>query len=458
MALAPFDAHWLAEAVRLREARAGRLDDAALLPALRAEHDGFEPRALARAEALAGRLGWREALDQWHGHARLTALLLAALASSSGAALAYATLGDPGRPVNLVWALLGLLGMHLLSLALWLAGLLAGRGTTGAALGRLWLGLVRRVPVARKIPELGQALARLLAHDHLARWLFGMLSHGLWALLLCSALLTLLALFSLRRYGFVWETTILPPGALGTLIGLLDLAPRLVGLGAPDPATLDALPADGVRAAWARWLLACVALYGLLPRVLLWAWCRQRWHAAERGLHLDTRLPDVLLLRQHLTPDHGGARIADPAPASIGNAHLAQPSLSASAGGALLGVELGPDLAWPPPLARPLKMLQRIETRADRQRALDRLAADPPRRLLVAFDARLSPDRGSYALLAQLAAHAGSTAACLLHPASAVDEARLQHWREGLEDVGLPAALVLTDLAAATLWLEHADE
>ncbi|MCB1907509.1 MAG: DUF2868 domain-containing protein [Rhodocyclaceae bacterium] len=459
MTTSRFDAHWLAEAVRLREARAGRLDDSALLAGLQASPRDFDSRALARAGALAERLGWHQALVQWHGNGRLTGLLLAALATSGGAGLALAAVGDGGRPVNLVWALLGLLGMHGLSLLLWLGGNLVPAGGSGAALGRLWMRLLRRVPAARRIPELGEALARLLARDGLARWLFGMISHGLWALLLASALLALLTLFSLRRYGFVWETTILSPDTLALLVATVDGLPRLLGLGAPAIDTLSGVQADAARAAWANWLMHCVALYGVLPRLLLWAWCQRRWRAAGERLALDMALPDNLLLRRRLMPDHGSGHVADPAPAGIDHAQMPPaPRLEASAGGALVAVELGPDLPWPPDSGISLKMLERVESRDDRRRALQALAADPPSRLLVVFDARLSPDRGSYALLAQLASHATRTAAWLASDPAGGDGAHLEHWREGLAELGMSPSLILTDEAAAMLWLEHADE
>ena len=458
MAASRFDAHWLAEALRLREAEGGRLDDSELLPALQASPGDFETRALMRAQALGERLGWHRALSRWHANARLTALLLAALATSAGAGLALAAVGDGTRPINLVWALLGLLGMHLLSLLLWLGAGLMPVGEPGAALGRLWLRLVRRVPTARRVPELGQALGRLLARGALARWLFGMISHGLWALLLASALLALLTLFSLRRYGFVWETTILSADALASLVAAIDGLPRLIGIGAPDIGTLDGLQPDAARAAWARWLMACLVIYGLLPRALLWLWCQRRWRAAGERLSLDMALPDNLLLRRRLMPEHGSAHVADPAPAGIDRAQLPPaPRLEASAGGALVAVELGPDLPWPPRTPVPLKLLERVESRTERKRTLQALADDPPRRLLVAFDARLSPDRGSYALLAQLAAHAAMTAAWLASPAG-TRGAHLEHWREGLAEAGLASSLILADEATAMLWLEHADE
>lgn len=451
-----FDAHWLAEAIRLREARDGRLDDDAPLPAPPSGGADFEARALARAKMLAERLGWPAQIDGWYGNARLSMLLLAGLATTSGAALALAVVGDGTRPVNLAWALLGLLGVHALSLLLWLASF-AATPSAGGALGRLWLAMTRRLPLAGQGPELGTALARTLARRGLARWLFGMVSHGLWTLLLASALLSLLVLFSLRRYGFAWETTILAPAVLATFVDTLDALPALLALGAPDPATLETVQSDPARAAWARWLMACVAIYGLLPRAVLWIWCRQRWRSAGRALRIDLSLPDNLLLRERLMPDHTARGVTDPAPLAIEGPRVPTANLDAGAGGALVGVEIGDGLEWPPTFERPLKLLERIETREDRRRILATLAESPPRRLLVAFDARLSPDRGSFALLADLAARAGTCAAWLLRPADRLDPARLLHWRDGLVAAGLPAERVIVDPRAAALWLEHAD-
>ncbi len=457
MPLSPFDAHWLAEAIRLREQRDDRLDDAHLLATLRASEGGFEARALTRAQALAEQLGWTEALAAWHANARLATLLLAALACSSGAALAWTVIGDGSRPVNLVWALLGLLAMHGLSLALWCVGMLRSGGQSGAALGRLWLKLVRRVPSADKVPELPRALANLLPRRGLGRWLFGMLSHGLWAMLLASALLTLLALFSLRRYGFVWETTILSTGTLDAVIAGLDIVPAQLGLGAPATAGLDGAQPPADRAAWAQWLMACLLLYGLAPRLALWAWCRYRWRRAAETLFIDLEEPDNLLLRRHLMPEHGAARIADPAPSAIASAHLPTPVIDATAGAALIGIELAPDVEWPPPVTRPLSVLARVDSRAERQAVTEQLEAAPPRRLLVAFDARISPDRGSIAQFARFAAHARSSAAWLVLPEGAVPQ-RAALWQEALRALGLPASRIVADRATALLWLESIDD
>lgn len=459
MPTAHFDAHWLAEAIRLREARDGRLDDDALPAHAFAAEPGFERRALARAAALAERLRWPEALAEWHRNARICLLGLLALATTSGAGLALAVLGDPGRPVNLVWALVGLLGMHLVSLALWLAGSVGHGAGGGGALGRFWLSLSARIPAARRTPDLIAALPRLLARNGLARWLFGMVSHGLWASLLLSALLSLLALFSVRRYGFIWETTILDADAVRAVVDALALLTRPLGFAPPDAGTLvGAIQADADRRAWAHWLVGCVAIYGLAPRLALWAWCRRRWRAASASLTIDLSLPDNLLLRERLMPDRAALGISDAAPAALVEPAAPRVRIDSASGSALLGIELGEGLGWPPALGKPLSLIERIETREDRRAALSAIASNPPRRLVVACDARLSPDRGTFALIAELVAHAERCLVWLMLPPGVDAGARLGHWREGLARMGFAADSVVSDSEAARLWLEAGNE
>ena len=455
MPAARFDAHWLAEAIRVREEREGRLDDGAALAALSTATADFETRALARARILSERLGWPERLGEWHRNARFSLLALLALAITSGAGLALAVLGDPLRPVNLIWALAGLLGMHGLSLLLWLLGMFAAGAKPGGALGRLWLAMTRRIPTAKDAPELPAALTRLLPRNGLGRWLFATVSHGLWLMLLLSALLTLLTLFSLRRYGFVWETTLLDARALSFVVDVLGLVPALFGITAPAPdSLLGAVQPDALRREWAQWLVACVLLYGVLPRAGLWLWCRARWRAACRSLRIDLTLPDNLLLREHLMPDHASLGVSDPAPETLAEAHAPTVRIDAEAGSALLGIELGDDLDWPPPLDRPLKLLERIETRQERRAVLERLAADPPERLVIACDTRLSPDRGSFALIAELARHAGEFTVWLAQPAGGATGPRHAYWLEGLAAMGIEGQKVIRDADGARLWLE----
>ena len=80
------------------------------------------------------------------------------------------------------------------------------------------------------------------------------------------------------------------------------------------------------------------------------------------------------------------------------------------------------------------------------------------RRLVVAVDARQTPDRGSLGLIAELADHAQATRVWLAGVDAAAEQGgRLRQWREGLAGIGLGEETVLAEAAAARAWLEHGD-
>ena len=90
----------------------------------------------------------------------------------------------------------------------------------------------------------------------------------------------------------------------------------------------------------------------------------------------------------------------------------------------------------------------------ERRRILDALADAAASRLLIACDARQTPDRGTLTLIAELAAHAQQTRVWLLLPAHEDGPARAPLWRAQLAALGLPAQAVLAASANALDWLE----
>lgn len=289
------DKRWLTEAVRLREEHAGPLEDQEANRRARQLGGDLAARIETRALCLAERDGMTVALHHWKQGARLALLALLLLAVLSGAGMALAALGDGQRPVNVFWALGSLLGLNLLMLLGWAVGL-AISGEHGAGLGRLWLWLSERFARDAKAAHLAPALLVLLQRQRLNRWLLGLLVHGLWLLAMLTALGMLLALLATRRYGFVWETTLLAADPFIHLTQALGALPSLLGFAIPDEAMIrasgDTLPAlDLARQAWASWLLGVVLVYGLLPRLLLAAVCLWRWRQGRERLTLDLSLP-----------------------------------------------------------------------------------------------------------------------------------------------------------------------
>jgi hypothetical protein len=270
------------------------------------------------------------------------------------------------------------------------------------------------------------------------------MAHGFWALVMLAAVLTLLALFATRRYGFVWETTLLGGDIFVLLTRLLGALPAVLGFPVPDAATIrasggTALDLELARQAWAAWLVGVTLTYGLLPRGLLALFCLVRWRHGRNRLSLDLDDPAYQLLRTRLQPDSERLGVADPAPALPPTAGVAS---GADGNGAwLVGIELV-DHPWPPPLPAGVSDAGVLDSGEQRRRLLDRLTRSPPARLLIACDPRRSPDRGTLALIAELAQSAAGARVWLLPPPAgeSLDAERLDDWRQALDRAGLAQA------------------
>ena len=439
--LTPLDRIWLTEAVRLREEHAGPLDDDEANRQARTQGGDLPALIERRALWLAHRDGLIEALRHWRQGARLGALALILLALFTGAGLAFAALGDGQRPVNVFWALGSLLGLNLLTLLGWLLGLLL-TGDSSGALGRLWLWLSEKLARDARAAQLAPALLSVLHQRRLGRWLLGTGVHALWLLAMASALLTLLALLATRRYGFVWETTILGENAFVGLTQAFGALPALLGFSVPDVEQIRASGAlagdlDGARQRWAGWLVGVLLVYGLLPRLLLASLCLWRWRRGRAALTLDLNLPAYRLLRERLQPPSERLGIRDAAPPNCTHRLPALSSMAALAPcwwpsswtAAAPGRRLCPRVS-PMPAS---------STTARGRRLLDQLTRFPPARLAVACDPRRSPDRGTLALIGELSRCAAATRVWLLQapPGEALDSARLEDWHQALDTLGL---------------------
>ncbi|MWV15084.1 DUF2868 domain-containing protein [Pseudomonas sp. L-22-4S-12] len=446
---------WLCETLRLREEHAGPLEDGEANRHARRQGGDLAGCIEARALLLAERDGQLQAQQHWLQGARLALGLLLVLALLSGAGLALAALGDGSRPVNVFWALGSLLGLHLLLLLGWALGLLLA-GDHNAALGRLWLWLSEKLARDARAAQLGPALVLLLQRRRLNRWLLGLLVHGLWLVALLSAGLMLLLLLSTRRYGFVWETTLLAGDTFVALTQLLGALPALLGFPIPDAATIrasgdSALAVEAARHAWAGWLLGVLLVFGLLPRALLLLLCLWRWQHGSARLALDLGLPGYRLLGERLQPASERLGVLDAAPASLSEAQGGSTRLDSS-GAVLVAIELDPQRPWPPALPKAVADAGVLDSREQRQQLLDQLVRFPPARLAIALDPRRSPDRGTLALLGELARTAAATRIWLLPPApgETLDSERLGDWHAALQRLALPFAD-----SAPLAWLEH---
>src|SRR5690606_23954591 len=92
-----------------------------------------------------------------------------------------------------------------------------------------------------------------------------------------------------------------------------------------------------------------------------------------------------------------------------------------------------------------------------RHALLDTLQVRPVPRLLIVCDAYQTPDRGTLAYIAELAACAGETRVSFMPPPAGAREleSRLQTWRPQLEAAGLQANHIHSVLGPALAWLEQ---
>lgn len=460
-----FQQAWLAETLRLREAHWGQLQDSTEVRRARADGGTFAQRIARRAQFLGRREKLDQVLQHWSRVARWSLLTMIALALLTGAGVALGALGDGTRPVNLLLALVALLGLHALTLVLWLAGTTLQTNGDGAWLGQLWLAATRKLARGPDAALAPRALIGLLGRSGALRWTMGAVSHLLWLVALTGLLATLLALLSARRYTFNWETTLLAPDAFVSLTQALGWLPAQLGFAMPPEATirlsdgLNALPPEA-QALWSSWLIGCVVVYGLIPRLAAFivslALAR---NGIRRASMLDTSLPGYAGLRPRLMPP--SESITPDAPPGPQILTRIEPAPAHGPGGQpiIVGLELASSTVWPPAtLPEGIQNAGVIDSRAQRHALLDHLHAQPTPRLLVVCDSRQTPDRGALAYITELASYAEQTRIGFITETGTAhdDGSRLGTWRDQLAAAGLKAEHIHATLAPALAWLNGA--
>ncbi len=412
----------IAGSVALIEATGPLDDQAELSRAHRAQHSR-SAQFMERAWLLGERLGLPAELARWRHVGLIVVLALAALVALSALGTARAVVGD-ARSINAVAAFVTLLGLHFLTLILWLVGLGWPGALAGFSLGKLTLWLTARLPLERGPHSLTvlRAIHRLLRTHKLLPWAFGVVSHTIWALAFGLILAVLAFGFAFHAYRLSWETTILSADFFQRFIYVTGWLPSLLGFAVPDAAAVQRAGAGGLQALgdaaaqseWAWWLMGCVFTYGFLPRVVF-AWLSYaRWRAGMVRMakpdaadpyvravfaRLDALDPPVITDPEHRTTHSSPLRQGPSAPAVPGTL-------------AVIGFELPPELAWPlPDLSRRSGDLdgvnvltQRIAgSAAERHEVMMALEVARPWTLLVVGHAASSPDRGTARFLRDVA-------------------------------------------------------
>jgi hypothetical protein len=468
----------LAEAVRALERDGAQpIDD----PRAESEAAGaggdFEQRVAIRARSLDVSRGLGEALGRTRqviGVIMAVGMLLAAVAGAAAARASLSTADD--APVNIYWALGGLLGIQTLLLAVWFVLIIKGPSAlAGASLGGAVFSLGRRLTgrwhKGRVHEAAIEATGVVMARGGMGRWMLSAISHGLWVVFNVTCLLLLVLMLSARHYRFVWETTILSADTYTRLTHGIAWGPQKLGFPTPTPEQIaasdgsrppTAMPLDQIesaRHAWSGLLVGSLVVYGLGPRVILLGLCLRLLRGARRRWRLDTNRPGYLRLQPRLMPQTESLGVIDPDTAGEDDAVAPAPpgpQRKAAAGPpAVLGLEIEPPTSpWPPRVAGvSWRDLGLVDGRQDRNRVLEQLAEPDagPSTIVIVCGLTTTPDRGHGAFLEQVRQASGSPVALVLTGGETFRRrgdsgqltGRIEDWRTLAGGAGVPAEQVI---------------
>ena len=451
------DDAWTCESIRNREMSWGPMEDhQALASAMRM--DDLTSQVIARARQLGQSIGLATGMHQLRRAGLIALALVLVAALMAGASAALSALGNDRQPVNIVWALLGLVGINAISLLAWLVSLgLTGKQGSWIADGWQWLtGKLVKGPASTLAMQSWWSMwQRSGGH----RWMLGSLTHAAWALATLSAIVVLLLSLATRHYTFVWETTLLPPGVFIALTASLGWLPAQLGFPIPDMETIrtsshTASTLPDAQRAWSGWLIGCIAVYGLLPRAMLGLLSLAMLYRARLKISINLSEPYYMQLVQRLQPlaqpPAGNAPSARVMEVS-GSRHAAPSSLEDAC--LLTAIEPGVDAPWPPTgLGARIQAIPPIDSRESRHAVTQLLGAHAPRRLAIAIDARHTPDRGTLRLVLELSSHAGQTLAWLRHGHD--PHARNSLWQSRLAACPGVQVLVTEQVSDVVKWFE----
>lgn len=432
----------LAEQVRHTEQAQGRFKDDASANAV-AREQGLDlgqriaqrAKALPSAQAVLADFRHLKKLFVWFC---LALGLIAVLAAIGAVRLAI-----DQREIEILAVVASLLGLPTAFLLLWLIGLVVWRQPSKhnllTAASRSMFRRLGPLVLSGPGPDATLAAVMGLFLTPAGRWLLGSVSHAFWLAYLLSALCVLTVLLTVSQYDLGWGTTLLSDAHALELLALLAYLPENFGLiSNQDTTWLEAgrlgVAPELVRAPWAKFLLALVLVYGLLPRLIALVFSAVFAWSGFHRLGLDLKQPGYLRLSGLLMP---------PKPMSFEDGVLNEPSprtLRVAEKDALgvitVVVEVGSQER-----AEPLFGLDEatdlgmMEARADRERVLGALSVrkQPAAFLVVQCTARRTPDRGLIDLINQLADAAGGGLTIALSD------------MDGLEDWGVAPSARLAD-------------
>lgn len=448
-----FDAYWQVEALRFKENQWGPVEDAAELRRAIAAGGSLEQRILHRAQGVAQRQGWPAVQQQIIKALMLSLGLLSVLFVFMGFGVAVGALGQVNGHVNVIFTLLAFLAFPTLTLLFWLFSFtVTSSQQEGVGLSRIWVWISSRLVKGPDHVLLSQALLHLSQRQRLLRWVFSSIHHWLWLCALVTATLSVVVLLSTKRFIFNWETTLLEPDTFVVLVQWLGVIPSWLGFVTPSVEVIR--QSDGLQTTsaayqvqWSSWLLGCLVMYGIVPRLI--ALLFSLWMCRVRLGHfvIDASQAGLLEQKNRLMPQVEIIGIDADAPAdkvAVKAKRLHRPTQMATT--AVVGIELPPDIAWPP-FVLPSQWLDMgiVDSRPQRQTLLNDLNKERVQHLVLCVDGTQTPDRGVIAWLVELASYTDFESIYLLQPSSTSMEAfesRLPAWKQRLHQAGFKAIYI----------------
>lgn len=458
-----FDQAWLCEAIRLQETQWGSRDDSKARLLAQSESSALQ-KITTRAIVLGQDTGIVNALTHVKRGGWFGLFIIAALAICAGSASAFTALGNGTVAVNVVWAFISLLALNLLSMLFWCVTMLSP-AASGGWFPQLWPWLTRKLVRGPNIGLAAQAWWSLWHRARATRWIMSAGTHLIWLTLSLAAATTMLLSLSIRQYDFVWSTTILSSDVFVKWVNVLGILPQWFGFLVPDSdvvrlsGNLSTPHAEATRLLWSNWLLGSLVVYGVIPRALLALFSVMMILKRLTLTQPDLCAPYYTSLLSRMAPAFSAP---DGALASAADLIFTSGSTQHNDSDwhtdfILTAIELDPTDTWPPlGIGTAVTCTSAIDSRESRQQLISTLARTKPARLVIACDARHTPDRGTLRIIADLAGLSKHTLLWLRHSQDLTSHT--EAWRGQLQQLPGVELLATQDTETIMQWFKRAHD
>lgn len=432
---------WITTIIQQKEDLYGPIEDRAIMVELQSNtvHKGdINDQIIRRAYLLAKRDGFLNIIQQWSYASKLALLILFIIAGVTGLGLAFGALDNQQKHINILFALVTLLGLHTLALLLWIFSFFTS-WKQQSFLGRCWLWLSQKIARSSDTLLAMQSFIQTCNQQNGMRWIVGTISHGFWLITLCMTTITWLILLAGKQFSFGWETTILSTHAFISLTHLLGIIPAQLGFPTPDAALIAQssnhfmLSADAQKI-WSLWLTGELIVWGVLLRLFCFLGCFFKARLALNKIHINTKSTSYLALLRRLQYQHIQTDTPCPnyyLPKIEQSPHHQQVNTTHNIHELAIGIDLPMNISLPSSLSS----LIRIESREERHQLLSQISQSPITKLLVICDGTQTPDRGTAYFIREISQYTQHVY-IYLHIGNE-NISRLHLWKKSLNDMGI---------------------